>query len=164
MQKGLARIKEAKDIANDLRKDEMETLAQKFAANIDRQQWQIIAALIFWCEGSKRHLASLKFVNSDPMMMKLFLIAIRKGFGINEGKLRGLLHLHKYHNEEEMKIFWSGVTGIRKDRFYRSYIKQNSGKRKRDGYKGCLALYYGEANLARKLDALYHSLSKHLGA
>ena len=163
-QKGLARIKAAKDMANKLRTDEMEAIAQTFAAGVGKKQWQIIAALIFWCEGSKRQLASVKFVNSDPDMIKLFLRALRNGFGIDERKLKALLHLHEYHNEKEMKIFWSDITGISAERFYRSYIKPNSGKRKRDGYKGCMALYYGEANLARKLDALYHGLSKHLGA
>lgn len=151
-------------MANKLRTDEMEAIAQTFAAGVEKKQWQIIAALIFWCEGSKRQLSSVKFINSDPKMIKLFLTALRNGFGINEHKLKALLHLHEYHNEEELKIFWSGVTGINKDRFHRSYIKPHSGKRKREGYKGCIALYYGEANLARKLDALYHGLSKHLGA
>lgn len=163
-QKGLARIKAAKEMANKLRSDEMDTLAKEFVAGVGKKHWQIIAALIFWCEGSKRHLGSLKFVNSDPNMIKLFLKALRIGFGIDQNKMKALLHLHEYHIEEKMINFWSGITGINKTRFYRSYIKPNSGKRQREGYKGCIAIYYGEANLARKLDALYHSLSKHLGA
>lgn len=57
-------------------------------------------------------------------MIDTFLRLFRNSYQLNEKKLRALIHLHEYHNEEEMRIFWSKVTGIPLDQFSKSYMKQ----------------------------------------
>lgn len=118
--------------------------------------WQFSTALLFWCEGSKRSLSYLKFTNSDPSMVKLFLHGLRLGFRIDEKRLRPLIHLHDYHEEKDELAFWSGVTGVPVSQFYRSYRKPNTGHRKREGYHGCICIGYPDATIAKKLSALYH--------
>ena len=132
--------------------------------NPSKEFWQLLAAMLFWCEGGKRGLTSLRFANSDPRLIRVFLHALRKGFDIQEKKFRAVIHLHGYHDEVQQKAFWSKVTGIPLEQFSKAYRKPNTGRRKRDGYPGCLSVRYNDANLARTLDALYHAFGNTLGA
>jgi len=121
--------------------------------------WKICAALLFWCEGAKR-LSNMMFSNSDPEMVSLYMKALRKGFDINENKFSVQLHLHEYHDVEKQVAYWSKLMGIPVNQFNKPYIKPHTGKRKREGYPGCVSLRYGEARLARKLSAIYHVFVK----
>lgn len=123
--------------------------------------WRFCAALIFWCEGSKRHLSGgVVLANSDPQLVKLFLHALRSGFEINEKRFAALIHLHEYHDEKRQLKFWSKVTQIPLSQFMRSYKKPHTRIRQRENYPGCISLRYRDAALARKLDALYHAIAK----
>ena len=85
-------------------------------------------------------------------------MAIRRGFALQEKKFRAIVHLHGYHDDQQQKIFWSKIAGIPLSQFSKSYQKQNTGKRKRENYQGCLSIRYNDATLARMLDALYHAI------
>lgn len=117
---------------------------------------QLFCALLFWCEGSKSN-NSLKFTNSDPQLIKLFLKLLRVGYTLDEKKFRALMHLHAYHNETKQRRFWQKITGIPKGQFNRSYMKPNTGKNKRKNYPGCLAITYYDSKVAKELSALYNS-------
>lgn len=147
-----ARVKEAIEIIEDL--------------NIKKNKplLQLTAALLFWCEGGKRQLGELRLTNSDPKLVGVFLFCLRNGFGIDESKLRICIHLHEYHDELTQKTFWSNVTKVPMSRFHKSYLKEHSAIRKRTNYQGCITLHYFEAALARKIDALYHTVAINLGA
>lgn len=124
-----------------------------------RDLWSFTAAMLFWCEGGKRQLGNLCFINSDPAMIAIFLRALRNGFDLDESKFRPLLHVHEYHDIAKQISYWSGITGIPKERFSKPYLKPNTGTRKREGYQGCLSIRYNDASLARRLSAMYHVFS-----
>lgn len=131
--------------------------------SIDKNFWQLCAAILFWCEGSKRNLSVVGFINSDPQMIRVFLMAFRIAFVLEEKKFRIVIHLHNYHDEKKQKIFWSEVTQIPEEQFTKSYIKPNTQIRKREGYPGCISIKYFDARLAKKLDALYHAFAMKYG-
>ncbi len=143
-----ARVKEAIEVVENLKIKKNKPL------------FKLIAALLFWCEGGKRQLEELRLTNSDPALVKAFLFCLRNGFGIDESKLRICMHLHEYHDELKQKTFWSNMTKVPMNQFHKSYLKEHSGIRKRTNYQGCITLHYFEAALARKIDALYHTLAK----
>lgn len=120
-----------------------------------KELYRLLCALLYWCEGNKNDLTGVRFTNSDPKMVKSFLYFLRKGFDIDESKLRALIHLHEYHDEDEQINFWSEVSSIPKDKFNRSYRKPNTGKRIKKNYPGCIAISYYNAQLAKKLWAYY---------
>lgn len=119
---------------------------------------KLCCALIFWCEGAKDS-RLVKFTNSDPSLIKLFLDLLRIGFNINESKLRILMHLHEYHIEEKQKIFWKKITEIPFSQFHRSYLKPNTGKRKRLNYPGCVSVSYYDAKVAKELATIYNAFA-----
>lgn len=127
---------------------------------VDKDMAKILSALLFWCEGNKTQLNMVRFTNSDPKMIKLFLYLLRKGFNLDETKFRCLIHLHEYHNEKEQIKYWSKITNIPQDQFHNSYRKPNTGKRKRKDYPGCLALTYYNDKISKELWAIYKAIQK----
>ncbi len=126
--------------------------------------WRLLAAQLYWCEGDKFSDSMVRFTNSDPLMIAIFLKALRVGFNIDDEKLRAIVHLHEYHDTERQRAYWSKITGIPEKHFYKDYIKPHTGKRKREGYPGCISVRYGDIAVARRLNALYHTFAKDIGA
>lgn len=113
-------------------------------------QAKILCAMIYWCEGNKEN-GRIKFVNSDPKLIRAFLSLFRKTYRIDEKKFRLLVHLHDYHDNQTQICFWSTITGIPSDQFNKSWRKANTGKRIRKDYQGCLAINYYDAEVAQDL-------------
>lgn len=158
---GLKRLKELED-AGRLRGQE--TLKRKRIAvlseidkncgvlvnkNYDVDDYKLFLGLLYWGEGDKTS-NRFGFSNSDQDMIKICLYLLRKSFNIEENRLRVLLHLHNYHNPEEMLDYWSKITAIPKNNFS-IYNKPHTGISKKPGYKGCLSIRYGDSRILQEL-------------
>jgi hypothetical protein len=117
-----------------------------------------IIAILYQCEGSKTG-SSIRFTNSDPHIIRLFLATFREVFTLSEEKLRARIHLHDYHDEVQMIDFWSKNTSIPKKQFYKSFMKKSNHIYKKEGYKGCLHISYNNAHNARVLASFAKKLS-----
>lgn len=111
--------------------------------------YKLFLTLLYWGEGAKTKQRVI-FINSDPDMIRMYLWLLRKSFSIKEERLKGLLHLHEYHNREEMVSFWSKITGIPKNNFS-IYNKSHTGINKKPGYKGCLSIRYGDSRIIKEI-------------
>lgn len=130
----------------------------------DAKLMGVICALLYWCEGEKtKNDKTLTFANSDPRLVATFLHLLRKGFELDERKFRVCLHLHDYHKEKVQKQFWSRKTGIPITQFLKTYHKQHTGKRTREGYAGCASIRYYDTRIARQLQALARAFLKKTG-
>jgi hypothetical protein len=112
---------------------------------------KFICALIYYCEGAKDKTGGVGFTNSDPKLIKVFLMLLRNNYNIDESKFRICMHLHEYHNFEQQIKFWSKVTNIKKGQFIKPYNKPNTGKRIKEGYQGCLSVKYHSSDLQKQL-------------
>jgi len=154
----MARGKAAETIKNKTREKEKE--ANSFAGNVikksNNSKWffQLILAMIYWCEGNKSLKDLVFFTNSDPMLIRTFIGLLRGTFSLNEKKFRVCMHLHSYHDEVAQKKFWSRVTGIPEEQFIKSYQKKHTSKQTHKGYQGCVQVRYYDVRIARKLLAL----------
>ena len=101
----------------------------------------------------------MAFINSDPKLIKTYLSLLRSAFDIKEEKLIAWLHLHSYHDRPEMLTFWSKVTGIDKNRI-NIYNKKNTAIRKKDGYKGCISIRYGNYMIFDEIMLIIKRFSK----
>lgn len=152
-----ARLKSQATIKEKTRIKEEE--AVNFSENIansnffSKESMICLCAMIWWCEGSKRE-TSLVFTNSDPNLIQSFLYLLRKSFDLDESKFRVLMHLHDYHNELELKSFWSKITKIPISQFNKSYQKASNHAFKKEGYKGCIKIQYGDISIFRKMHAV----------
>ncbi len=124
---------------------------------ISEDYCKVFCAILYWCEGGKSHQTSVGFTNSDPLLIKTFIALFRKSFTVDERKFRILMHLHAYHSEKIQKNFWSDLTGIPENKFQKTYLKANSGKRIKEGYQGCISIRYYDAKILKELKATYSS-------
>jgi len=132
--------------------------------HFDKSVCKLLCSLLYWCEGAKTESTHIKFTNSDPKMIFIFLKLLRSSFKLDEKKFRALLHLHDYHDEEKMKKFWSKIIKIPLKQFNKSYRKPNTKIRIRNNYPGCITVSYYDHLIAKEIAALYNSFAKYLGA
>jgi len=116
---------------------------------------KLILAVLFWTEGSKST-KEISFINSDPQMISTFLRLLRACYSISESKFRCLLHAHEYHDVPRQLKYWSQLTNIPLTQFSKTYLKPNTGKRKKTNYPGSLRVRYYDSMIARELTAIYN--------
>ncbi|MFA5532237.1 MAG: helix-turn-helix domain-containing protein [Candidatus Shapirobacteria bacterium] len=119
---------------------------------------QMICSLLYWGEGAKFS-NRIEFTNSDPKMVKTFLISLINGFNIDKSKIRVNLHLHKYHNELKQKKMWCDLLKISEDQFNKTFWKENSNKIKRLDYQGCIRICYHSKEIVDKMKSFCKELS-----
>ena len=108
---------------------------------LSKRDLLILGTALYWAEGYKRlkvrngkevthHPISL--TNSDPMLVKVFIKFLTEVYEIPLEKIKANLRIFKHLNENEMKKFWQGVTGIPHNNFKKTYLgisKSSLGKR-----------------------------------
>lgn len=130
--------------------------------NFSKDYLKIVCATLYWCEGAKND-GGVVFMNSDPEMIRYFLYSFRNAFSVNENKFRALIHLHEYHNLETQLEFWSNITKIPKAQFFKPYLKDNTGKNKKENYPGCISVRYYDKKVFKELVLVYKKLYKMRG-
>ena len=139
-------------------------LASKIIGKVkrNREHMKLYCSLLYWCEGGKSENSEVRFVNSDPELIRVFVSIFREAFSpIQEEKFRILMYLHGYHDENIQKDFWSNLTGISKDLFQKTYHKHHTKKRIKDGYPGCIAVRYYDVKIARQIKSIYKIFARH---
>jgi hypothetical protein len=112
---------------------------------------KIAGIMLYWGEGSKTGNA-VKFANSDPEMIIVFINFLTRICGISQNRLKVLIHMYPDQNEKELKEFWSRTTGVPLERFYKSHVHQGkTGTYKRKSIYGTLAVSYSDKKLLNVL-------------
>lgn len=127
----------------------------------DKEINRLLCSLLYWAEGEKNR-SSIVFTNSDPLMIECFLTLIRSSFKLDEKKFRALIHVHEYHDEKELKNYWSNITNIPLSQFLKSYLKPHTKKTIRKGYKGTISIRYYDYKIALELGFIYNRFAERL--
>lgn len=99
----------------------------------------VAGLMLYWAEGAKSSCASIS--NSDPNLIVFVVKWFKKFYGITPEFLTMQLHLHTGQNEENMRQYWSEVTGIRIENFVKSYVKkEGTGHRTKNLYFGTVKI------------------------
>lgn len=99
-----------------------------------------VGLCLYWAEGAKKS-RSFQFVNSDPQMISLELRWLREILCVEENEIKIRIYIHEIYKDENCEKFWSEVTKISKERFFRTIYKPTQHKiKKNPGYKGCCRL------------------------
>lgn len=111
--------------------------------NIDKFTAKLCLAMLYLGEGGKTN-EWVRFGNSDPKIIKLFLSLLRNSFLIDESKLRGTVQCRADQNIKRLENFWSETSNIPLNRLYKTRIDiRTIGKptQKLD-YKGVFVIDY----------------------
>lgn len=142
---------------------EAESAARKIAGHVPLARKAVgkaLLAMLYWAEGGKTD-GNMKFTNTDPELMSLFISLLRKHYEIDETRFRIGLQVHSYHDPKQALEFWSKKLNIPIPQFWKIYLKPRSGKKQeyRKNFYGICNLHYASSAIQRELIALGKEIS-----
>lgn len=137
-------------------------VAEKDIGSISKRELWLMGVMLYWAEGAKQKehsvSSSVKFSNSDPAMIRLFVRWLDEICSIPFDLLRFDVYIHETAKRTKQEIFhyWSQRVGIPISSFQSLYLKKGAIKTKRknvgEGYFGLVSLkVYRSTILNRKI-------------
>lgn len=125
---------------------------------------KIALAMLYWCEGAKARSGSLSFGNSDPMLIKTFLLLLRQCYVADERKLRITVLCRADQDTAALEEFWANTTGIPRTQFYapRTDARTIGKPTMKIDYKGVCRLDYFSADVYNELKIIYQLVGEGL--
>ncbi len=120
--------------------------AFKDIRQISQRELWLMGIMLYWAEGSKekpeRPGSGVKFTNSDPHMIKLFLKWLKEICDIKKEEIGFEIFIHENskNNIENVVAYWSRVTKFPESYFSKIYFKKHNPKTNR---KNIGEQYYG---------------------
>lgn len=114
-------------------------------------------SMLYLGEGAKwKGHRGLHLANSDPDIVRIYIMLLQKCYGIPKEKLRAKITYRADQNLTSLITFWSRVTGIPKHHFYKTIPDPRTvGKKtKRKEYRGVCAIVCGGTEIQLELDII----------
>ena len=112
----------------------------------------LVGIALYWAEGAKNPVESVKFANSDEKMIVIIMKWFRKICKVPESKFRIHIHMHNLHCRKDILKYWSDITNVPLKQFYKPYVKKTSlGQRKNILYNGTCSVIINDKSLFRKI-------------
>lgn len=118
--------------------------------NISDRELFLIGVVLYWAEGAKEKEykpgSPFEFSNMDPKMIQLMIVWLLKVCKISKNMLIFNIFLHQSHKDrvEEVRVFWSKITGFPINSFSAVYWKRNkimtNRKNTEEKYHGVLKI------------------------
>ena len=127
--------------------------AEDWVGTMTQRDLSMYALALYAGEGSKRD-GSVVFANSDPVLMRLFVVWLRNEFDLDESKFRVKLYLHADLDLDPAVEFWSAVVDVPPDQFNKPYraVVDETMRTNRHVY-GCASIVYHSRLLHRRVMA-----------
>lgn len=130
------------------RRARIQSEARAQIAELSESELFVAGVVAYWAEGTKNKPwgrgQSVKFMNSDPELIRLFLAWLRL-IGVSGDRLIFRIHIHESADASEALAFWSGVVDAPTTQFGSCTLKRHKPTtvRKNVGpdYRGCLQVY-----------------------
>jgi hypothetical protein len=108
-------------------------LAKKDYTHISKYQLKLIGIILYLGEGGKTKRGMARIANSDPLVIKIMMRFFREICKVPENKFRGHIHTFSHANIIKTEKYWSNISEIPRNKFFKTYIKQSSASlNKRD--------------------------------
>ncbi len=157
-----------KEIRLQVSKEIFEGSKEELGA-FSRRDLFILGVALYWAEGAKakeyRPSVAVKFANSDPEMVKLFLLWLRRIFHVKDANITLTVYLHQNHKQRihEVENFWLKVTGLERSSLANPVFKSHNPKTQRknsgDSYMGLVSVYVrNSTNLNRRIQGLVYGI------
>jgi len=118
----------------------------KLSMRLTKREMTLIAAALYWAEGSKSiRTSGFIFVNSDPHMVELVLTWLTKYLNIPQNDIQLTVVINESHRHRENKIlnFWVDLLSLSKSNFDEVYYLKGLSKKiysNADNYYGVIRL------------------------
>jgi len=126
----------------DIKRKKIMNIAASSVPFLTKESLFILGIGLYWAEGGKSNRGMARISNSDPAMIKIVMRFFREICHVPEKRFRGHIHIHSQDAVKSAERFWSDVTGVPLDQFYKTYsIKSKASKNRR------LTLPYGTLDI-----------------
>lgn len=96
---------------------------------LSKRELYIAGLMLYWGEGTKAQMYTLELANSDPAMIKLFILWLTQSLKAPRGKIRIQVQIYKDMDVNKILQFWSKTLNIPLDQFTKPQIKKSHSKR-----------------------------------
>jgi transposase-like protein len=140
---------------------------QKEGRSLARQgdSFHVAGCMLYWAEGEKDRNA-LRFYNSDPEMVRLFVFFLKKYFALWDEEIKITCNLFADHvqRQREIEQFWLDVAQLSARSLCKSYVNVYSKHSKK---KRTNRLPYGTVRVTvtrtRVIQSIYGSIQQYAG-
>ena len=118
---------------------------------------KLVCGIMYLCEGAKYPASRYLYLgNSDQKIISFFLNSLRKYYDIKEDKLRFAILYRWDQNYEDLKRYWSEITGIAKSQCLKSKpdIRTEGKPTLKKDYKGVCRVIYYDTSLQFELQSI----------
>lgn len=154
--------------------EEIKSKAREEINKISKRELWLIGTALYWAEGSKQKewnvSQGVRFSNSDPMMIKLFLFWLKEICDISDKDIRFEIYLHKNSKNdcEKIKKYWSKITKFPLFKFqgiiWKKHKIKTIRKNIKEGYYGLLRIVVLKStNFNRKILGWIEGIIKDIG-
>lgn len=128
-------------------------VARKEIRQLTEVELRLVGIMLYWAEGGKTQRSLVRFSNSDPEMIKIMMAFFRRICKIPERKFRGHIHIHPHLDYRKSEKYWSNISGVPLNQFYKTYRKMNvASTHKRDNLPmGTFDIYVCSTELFLKI-------------
>jgi len=163
----IERCRETKRKKKEKRLKDFYQEQKKLIFPFSKSELYLAGLFLYWGEGAKTHSARLSISNTDPSVIKFFIVWLERSLKVPKEKLKVHLHLYIDMNIKKEIKFWSTTLDIPFDQFTKPYIKETSTTRinHKGGFgHGTCNVGIGDARLSEKilmaLEAISDKFSK----
>ncbi len=134
------------------KRDRVIFIAKQEVSHISKRELWLMGVILYWAEGGKTQ-RIVRFSNGDPKMIIIMMDFFRKVCGIPESKFRGYIHIHPHLDYIAAEKYWSAISDIPLNQFFKTYRKQNvsSQNKKNTLPNGVMDIYVMDTKLFLKI-------------
>lgn len=93
--------------------------------SVSLEQLRLIGIILYLGEGGKTG-RMVRLANSDPEIIKIMMRFFREVCNVPESKFAGHIHTFAHADIYKTEKYWSEITGISRNKFYKTYVKPSS--------------------------------------
>jgi len=128
--------------------------AQTWLGIVDERDLSMFVLGLYLGEGSKTD-GGLSMANTNPAILRLLIVWLRRTFEIDESRLRVRLYLHDGLDLDLATQFWSDLLRIPSNQFQKPYRAVADPSRRRAKYEyGCATVVYSDSLVHRRVMAM----------
>jgi hypothetical protein len=133
--------------------------AERWLGSMSDRELAFFCLALYAGEGAKAD-KSVKFANTDPRLMRVFVAWFRKEFQIDETRLRMVVYLHEDLDIVAATAFWSEAVGIPESQFTKPYRAVADATRRANRHSnGCASVTYNCRSTHRRVMAMIEAVT-----
>lgn len=138
--------------------------ASKEIKKLVKRDLKLIGAALYWAEGNLKNRNSLRFGNSNSLMIKTIMKFFREACNIPSEKIKARIHLYPQINQKEATNYWMKITILPRVNFQPPQIqvsRASKGRRPRNTLPyGTLHLTVNNTELACRVKGWIQGVSE----